>query len=150
MSQSNHPNVQAKEPASRKSLLPTWIKVFVWIFMLLSFIVPVALVMGLLGMDVDLALYGVQSKQPISLKGLLLLIFFGLKGVVAFGLWREQDWAIDAAIIDAIIGIVVCLLMMLIVPLFSKSSGFTFRLELLLLIPYLWVMTNIKGAWNRS
>ncbi len=134
----------------RRKLLPVWIKVFLWIFMLFGVIAPVGLVLGVFGVEYNLSLYGLETNTPLSPIGLVIISFFALKGIVSVGLWTEKDWAINIAIIDAIIGIATCIIVMLVLPIVSKSSGFhfTFKLELLVLIPYLIKMKNIRGEWE--
>lgn len=75
----------------------------------------------------------------------LLLIF---KGIVAYGLWFEQKWAPQAAIIDAIIGIAVCIIMMVVIPFTVPNINFTIRLELIPLYFYLVKMQKIKSTWE--
>ena len=65
----------------------------------------------------------------------MLLGIFIAKGIIAYGLWTEADWAVNFAIIDAIIGIILCLFVT-IAPLFlseSRSIQLTIRLELVVL-----------------
>ena len=74
---------------------------------------------------------------------------FMLKGFAAFSLWMEKDLAINLAIADAILGIVVCGAVMFIIPFLAEnlSYKFSFRLELALLIPYLLKLQKIKPSW---
>lgn len=134
----------------RRNLLPIWIKIFLWIFMIFGAIVPVGLVLGVLGIDINLALYGLETTKALSITGLILVLLFAIKGAVSFGLWTEKDWAVNLAIIDATVGIVVCTIVMFVLPFFYEQSGFTFslRLELIALIPYFVKMRNIKGQWE--
>ena len=134
----------------RRKLLPVWIKIFLWIFMVLGAIAPIGLILGILGIDFNLALYGLETTNALSITGLLIILFFAIKGSVSFGLWTEKDWAVKLAIIDAVIGIVACTIVMLVLPFLSHSNGFNFnvRLELIALIPYLIKMRKIKGDWN--
>ena len=69
--------------------------------------------------------------------------------MVSFGLWTEKDWAVDLAIIDAILGIIACFFVIIILPSVSESEEFVinFRLELVALIPYLIKMIKIKPEW---
>lgn len=136
--------------ASRRlDLLPLWIKVFIWIFLIFGTIVPVILVLGIIGINFNLSLYGLETTQPLSLIGLLITILFALKGIVAFGLWMEKEWAIKMAIIDGVVGIIVCIFMMAILPFIFADNGvdITFRLEILFLIPYLLKMREINSKW---
>ena len=78
----------------RRDLLPLWIKIFIWIFLIFGTILPVILILGIIGINFNLSLYGLETTQPLSLIGLLITILFALKGIVAFGLWMEKEWAI--------------------------------------------------------
>lgn len=136
----------------RRELLPTWIKVFTWIFMISGALAPFGLVFGLLGYRFQLGLYGFQTHEPLSLIGLVLTAVILFKGITAFALWTEKDWAISAGYADAIIGIAICIFAMLVYPFFGESSSFhfSFRLELLLLVPYLIKLGKIREEWKRA
>ena len=131
----------------RRDLLPVWIKVFIWIFMIFTLLVPVGLVFGLLGQNFNLALYGLETWQPVSVIGIFIMLLFALKGIVAFGLWTEKEWAANLALVDGILGVVVCLFVMVALPLISNGFRVSFRLELLFLIPYLVKIWRIKPTW---
>ena len=121
----------------RRDLLPLWIKVFVWIFMIVGVIAPLSLLAGLSGASVQLALYGLETNEPLSTAGLIISLLFLFKGIISYGLWTEKDWAVNLGIIDAIVGIVICFYVM-VAPAFGDSpsdSSFSFRLELVMLIP---------------
>jgi len=45
----------------RRNLLPLWMKVFVWIFMVMGAIAPICLLASLSGGSVQLALYGLET-----------------------------------------------------------------------------------------
>lgn len=102
-------------------------------------------------MDFPLSLYGLDTSQVYSLTGLGVVALFLIKGLTAYGLWWEKDWAVTLAIGDALIGIVICVLMMLNNPLVEVEDGFFnftgLRLELLALLPYLIKMLRIRKAW---
>ena len=133
----------------RRSLLPVWIKIFTWIFLIFGVAAPFALMFGLLGIHFQLSLYGLETNDPISLIGLFLIGIFLYKGITAFGLWMEKSWAIIAGQIDAVLGIVVCIFVMFINP-FLNSFKINIRLELLLLIPFLIKLGKIKKDWLNS
>ncbi|MDR6487012.1 magnesium-transporting ATPase (P-type) [Chryseobacterium vietnamense] len=132
----------------RRSLLPTWIKVFLWIFLIGGALAAIFLIAGSMMTHVSLSLYGMDANHPYSMTGLLICVLFLFKGIVAYGLWFEQDWAPQAAIADAIIGIAVCLVMMAIIPFVYPTISFTLRLELIPLYFYLKKMQNIKKSWE--
>lgn len=133
----------------RRSLLPWWIKTFTWIFMIFGTVAPIGLLLGLLGFQFQISFYGIETNNPLSMIGIILIGTFLLKGITAFGLWTEKDWAIVLGQIDAIFGICFCIFVMFISPMIS-NLGFklTFRLELLLLIPFLIKLGKIKNDWR--
>ncbi len=143
--------VQQMVSVKRKNLLPWWIKVFMWIFLAFGIFSPFGIIFGFFGYNFQLALYGLDTNEPVSIIGICIILFFLFKGVTSYGYLRETDWAITVGIIDAIVGIAVCILVMLI-PLINSGSNmkFSFRLELLLLIPYLNKLLKIKSAWENA
>ncbi|NIF04936.1 hypothetical protein F3J23_05730 [Chryseobacterium sp. Tr-659] len=134
----------------RRDLLPVWIKIFLWIFLIGGAIVPILLITGPFLTRTDLSIYGMSAHHPYSMTGLLICLLFIYKGIVAYGLWFEQKWAPQAAIIDAIIGIVICFIMMAIIPFTVPNINFTLRLELIPLYFYLTKMQQIKKIWENS
>lgn len=137
----------------RRSLLPWWVKFFLWVFMVFGVIAPLTLIItAITGTTFRISLYGLETFQPISIIGILLAVIYALKAVVAFGLWTEKDWAPRAAMVDAIIGIVVCTITMLVLPFVDQSGGFEmkFRVELIVLIFYFNKMRNIESQWMES
>lgn len=136
---------------TRKDLLPWWIKVFIWIFLIFGAIAPLGLILGILGYKFQMSLYGFETNEAISLIGISMILIFLFKGFTAYSLLKEKNWAINLGIMDAIIGIALCSFAML-YPLFNPDAGvsFTFRLELVLLIPYLLKLLKIKRDWEKS
>ncbi|WP_426482608.1 hypothetical protein [Chryseobacterium sp. R2ACT005] len=132
----------------RRNLLPVWIKIFLWIFLIGGAVSAILLIAGSLLTHVSLSIYGINANHPYSMTGLLISFLFLFKGIVAYGLWFEQKWAVQAAIVDAIIGIAVCLIMMAIIPFTVPTISFTLRLELIPLYFYLMKMQNIKKTWE--
>ncbi len=140
---------QQKQIIRRRNLLPWWIKLFTWIFLLFGAIAPFGLIFGLLDFNFQLGLYGIETFEPISYTGLLLIGVFLFKGIIAFGLWTERDWAILLGQIDAIIGIVICFFVMFVLHFIDDRYGFIMplRLELILLIPFLIRLRKVKDEW---
>ena len=133
----------------RRKLLPIWIKIFLWIFMAFGVLTPIGLIYGILGINFDLSLYGLETTKALSITGMFIMSLFVFKALISFGLWTEKDWVINLAIIDAILGIIVCTFVMLVLPFFLENNGlhFSIRLELIALIPYLIKMRQIKANW---
>lgn len=132
----------------RRLLLPVWIKIFLWIFLVFGIMVPVVIILGIFGTHQELSLYSFETDQPFSLMGVCLTALFLIKGLTSFGLWTEKDWAVNLAIVDAVIGIVLCVFVMLVLPFISDNHGFNIRLELIVLIPYLIKMKSIRSEWS--
>jgi hypothetical protein len=132
----------------RKDLLPWWIKVFMWIFLVFGVLAPIGLFLALLGYHFHLSLYGLETKDSFSYTGICIITLFLLKGITSYGLLRETDWAIQLGIIDAIVGISICSMVMFYSLFNSGASVFNFRLELVFLIPYLVKLIKIKPGWE--
>lgn len=134
----------------RRSLMPWWVKLFTWIFLVLSAVAVMSFVAGFFGFDTSLSLYGLETSQSLTLGGLILMAVFLLKGVTAVALWMEQDWAIHAGLADAVLGILFCSFMMLVYPFLEGNAwNFNFRLELIALVPYLRWLMKVKPLWER-
>ena len=145
-------NFQNKTFYQRRDLLPKWIKAFCWLFMITGSFVPVALILGVFGLKFQLAFSGMETNEPLSMTGMILLLYFALKGIAAFGLWTGKIWAIKLGQVDAVIGIIICIFFMFIYPFIDDKPGFSvdLRLELVLLIPYLLKLNKIKFDWENN
>ncbi|MBK1896912.1 hypothetical protein JHL15_14180 [Chryseobacterium sp. YIM B02567] len=131
----------------RRDLLPVWIKIFIWLFLIGGTTAAILLISGSFLTNVSLSIYGIQANHPYTIPGLIICALLILKGIVAYGLWFEQEWAPKAAIIDAIVGIASCTIMMVIIPFVSSTISFTLRLELIPLYYYLIKMRQIEKSW---
>ena len=134
----------------RRDLLPWWIKVFCWIFMVFGVLGIVSFVLELLSMRNSLSFYGFETNTAFSITGLLILAVALFKGVTAYALWFEKDYAISFGKIDAIIGIALCGFSMFVVPFLQPGFSISIRLELALLIPYLIRLNKIKAEWEAA
>lgn len=137
---------------NKRNLLPLWMKVFIWIFMVMGAMAPVCFLAGVWGAKFQVSLYGLESGDPFSPAGAFVLLLFFFKGIVAYGLWTEKRWAVNLGIMDAIVGIAVCTYLMVVLPFLQQEAGFVmnFRLELLALVPYLIKLRKIKPLWQLS
>jgi len=131
----------------RRDLLPLWIKIFTWLFLIAAAITLLIPVSALFVDEVELTIYGLSSTQVYIPVGITIISLFLLKGVTAYGLWFEKAWAPKLAVIDAVIGIAVCVYMMIFHPVLSGLMEFSVRLELVALIPYLLKMQRIQPQW---
>jgi len=133
---------------SRRELLPLWIKIFCWIFMIMGVASIGCLIVGALGNTANLSLYGFETNEPLSLIGLFLVAIILFKAFTAFSLWFEKDYAIKLGKVDTILGIAICVASMLVIPYLQENSGFTIRLEIALLIPFYIKLNKIKEQWG--
>lgn len=134
----------------RRDLLPKWIKFFIWVFFVFGAFIPLILLLPLFGISIgEISIYGLASTTPYSVTGLIVVALFALKAGVSYGLWTEQKWGVDLARLDGTIGIIVCVITTLVLPFIDAENGInvSFRLEILLLIPYIWKMRGINLEW---
>src|SRR5215813_8674545 len=120
----------------RRKMIPVWIKIFIWIFIVFACFTPPMIGMSLMGYRSWSGLYGLETNNTFSIIGLIICLLFLFKGIAAFALWSEKTYAIKLGIIDAVIGIMICCTVMC-VSLLNREFPFNFRLELIALIPYL-------------
>jgi Trk-type K+ transport system membrane component len=144
-------NLETPKTNRRRSLVPVWMKIFIWIFMIMGGIAIPISILGIAGYNFDIALYGYTVHSETSWMGVLLALLFLYKGIVSFALWFEWQSAVNLGIIDAVAGILLCLISM---AHFSVLSEYTdssaFRLELVMLVPYLIKLIRMKKNWIQS
>lgn len=142
-------DLQNKPLKRRRKLLPLWIKVFIWIFFFAAFITILILAFGFFLTPFDLSLFGLKTEEIYTPTGIFICILYLYKGAVSYGLWFEKDWGPKAGIIDAFVGFLVCISVMVIIPFFT-TPHFNLRLEILILIPYLRSMQKLEYSWKRT
>lgn len=128
----------------RKKSLPLWIKIFSWIFLIVGSLTPIVIIIGVVGGTASLSIYGLETNEPLSIIGGIVSVLFAFKAIVAFGLIWAKDWGANAAFIDGLAGCVICLAVMI---LDFINNSFSFRLELIALIPYILKMSNLRKSW---
>jgi len=135
----------------RRTLLTWWLKIFSYLFLFMA-AAAIAMypLMFMLGNDYMVTLYGLESSDRSSFITLAVVVLFLLKGVAAFGLLFEKDWAIEVGLVDAAVGILVCLFVGLYTMFGTGSYIASFRLELILLIIYLIKLLKIQAIWKKS
>ncbi len=135
----------------RRDLLPIWIKPFIFLFLALGILALYGIGRNSLGFESESTIYGLESYTVFSLMGIFLKSIMLFKAVVSYGLWMEKDWAIKLGIIDAIFGIIVCILVMVVFPFVDFIDGINelnIRFEIFLLVPYLIWLLKIKKEWE--
>ncbi|RPE08620.1 hypothetical protein EGT74_16405 [Chitinophaga lutea] len=154
----NHPEAQPdmlddEIPVhARFTLLPWWIKVFMWIFLVCGGLVPVVFVLSLSGVDVSLALMGLNVEEPFTWEYFLVLGLFLLKGLVSAALLLEKRQAVLLGMIDCFITIPVCIYTGYRSYLSANNSGVSvnFNIEIVLAILFLWKLYKIRYDWENG
>jgi len=137
-----------KQVIIRRKLLPWWMKIFCWIFMIMGVCAVIALPASLFISHFHLSFYGFETNVPISITGLLILAVLIFKGFTAYLLWFERENAISIGKLDAILGVVLCLISMFVMPFISDNNKYEIRLELLLLVLYFRKLSKIEYEWD--
>lgn len=135
----------------RRDLIPIWMKPFIFLFLLFGALGIYGIVKNTMGIASSSSLYGLESFTVFSLLGVFLKGIFFFKALTSFGLWMEKDWAVKFGIIDAVFGIVVCIMVMVVLPFVDFKDGINelnIRFELFLLVPYLYQLLKMKHQWE--
>ena len=130
----------------RKALVPTWIKVFGWIFVVMGGLMPIMVIFSIAtDTPISLALFGLRYNGP-GLNGWALFLagLYMFLAITAFGLLFEKDWGLDACIANGIIGACVCIYAMIL------TGPSNIRLELLIQLFYLRRLFIIRPQWRTS
>lgn len=134
--------------ASRRALVPLWIKIFGWLFMAMGLAVPVLdVVVTILGQPASYALFGLQHHgSPFHPVALVISAITLSLAVSAYGLLFGRAWGLNACLVTGYGGAAICIATM-VYSLFSENS-LTIRLELLVHLPYLMRLHKIKPLWS--
>lgn len=132
--------------------VPKWLKYFSVLFTILGLLIPLVVILNFLHYRPQLAIYGLESNSIFTLTGIIVLIIFALKSIVGYGILKGLKWAFNLAIIDAVIGVIICILNFGIIDLVTsnQSVNFEIRLELLIIIPYLIYLLKNKSHWTNK
>lgn len=130
----------------RRALIPLWIQVFCWLFMIMGLFAFLSFIMGLFGNSAGVEFYGLNDSSTLSLTGLTLTSVLLFKGFTAYSLWFEKDNAITLVKIDAATGIIICIAVMIITGI-TQGGNFSLRFEILFLLAYFIKISNIEYSW---
>lgn len=132
----------------RWHLLPLWMQAFTYLFLFFGLFTVPLFVGHLYGMPVPLTLYGIESADVLFHPGTLFVLgLYLLKGVAAFGLYHEEPWGVDLALVDGLLGILTCVLLMAGVGLLPVIDNYWFRTELFLLVPFVVQLWVTRRQW---
>jgi len=137
------------QPFFRRNLLPLWMKIFCWIFIVLGVFSILSFICGLFGNSAGIEFYGLSTDAPLSFTSLIVTIILTFKGFTAYSLWYEKDNAINLVKFDSAGGIIICIATMIITPVIHKGP-LTFRFEILFLLAYYTKTRKIEYAWHNK
>ena len=123
--------------AFRHALIPTWIKLFSWLFILIS---SAASIIFLLAVATD----SVTDHYEGPLIALLLLIcaaYIVAPGVCGYGLLYAKNWGLNACLIWGYITLVIFLF-----DIFS-GPNIALRLDIIVLLFFLRRLHKIRPLW---
>lgn len=140
------PAVKFHQYQRRRALLPWWIKIFCWLFMLAACIVPFGIIARIMHYPTDFEMFGIGSHDPFSAQGAIAMLIILFNGITALLLWAEWEKAIMVAKINAIINIGICVIVM--GYFLIEKHNINFRLELILLALFLYKLNNIQYKWE--
>ncbi len=125
--------------------------VFVYFFLLWSILLPVAVVFSLVGMNAPMSMYGLDSSSAFTDAGPVLLGIFLLKFMVAWKVFTNHRFALRWAIVDAIIGIIICSWMLIRdFVIGADHVDIQVRFELIPLVLYLLFAMRNRKKWEAS
>jgi hypothetical protein len=95
----------------RKKLVPLWIKIFGWIFIIMGIAVlllPIALIF--INQPITFEIFGLQHKEsPLDPMALLVSAIIISLAVSAYGLLFEKTWGLTLCLITGYGGLIICL-----------------------------------------
>ena len=145
ISNNQQPKTISYDRRARCNLLPSWIQFFTFIFLLFSIFGIITGFNSLFqGNLIDDDIYGLSGTNIKNI-GELILIINMIKLLVVYGYFFQKDWAIKIGITDAIIGLFLCIIV-LIISVFQNNLNFPFQGVILLI--YLENIRPIRQKWE--
>lgn len=131
-------------------LLSNWYKTIILLYAFLSPIAFITICLSFFTKNIPLSLYGISSSSQFSSTGLFILSLILVKAVVGCSFIIGHNKAPIIGLIDSAVGIICCLFIGFIFPFFNQkeSIDIVFRVELLILIPFLLKSFKIRKSWN--
>lgn len=131
------------QEAFRETLIPTWIKVFGWFFMLRTAIVPLALLIAIVtDYSTTYHLFGASYEGPMTAPiPLLFAAYLMIPGMLAYGLLVGKKWGLIACLVWGYISFGVFLF-----DVFWGPSS-ALRLDIIILFFYLRRLHKIRPHW---
>lgn len=138
-----NPETGTQSQESRKALVPLWIKVFGWIFIVMGALAPFLFLSSLIfGFSASYMMFGLEYEgQAFALMPLLISIVILINGICAYGLLFGKGWGLVACLIYGYIGLFITIATMFI------GHDLVIRLEPIIQIPYLIKLHKLRAHW---
>jgi hypothetical protein len=143
----NEQEASIDKPEIRKSLIPLWIKIFGWLFIVMGALVPFFYIGSLIfGFSSSYTMFGLEYKgNAWALMPLVIAAVIFVNGLCAYGLLFGKDWGLNACIVFGYIGLASTVGTMVFEMIFSGSM--MIRLDPIIQIPYLVKLHRLKAHW---
>jgi hypothetical protein len=132
---------------NRKKLIPLWIKIFGWIFIVMGIAVPfLFMVAPFVSQPATYEIFGLSHQgSPFDPMALLIAAIIFSLAISAYGLLFGKPWGLNACLITGYGGVLICLGTM--AYSLIAIGTLTIRLELIAQIPYLLKLHTVKPLW---
>ena len=138
--------VVSSEPTvtSRKQLVPIWIKIFGWFFMVAAVLIAPYMIWSFIaGADVAIELFGVSYAGPAAHPyAFIAFALFAFLGITAYGLLFGKDWGVTGCLVNGYLGVAICILTIVL------SGGTNIRAEPIVHFFYLRRLHKIRKPWS--
>ena len=143
MEKNNFSEFELNSTIRRRSLLPWWIKFFCWLFMFTFVLAIIRVILFFFDINSEFEFYGLNANESV-VNLIIVFIVFVVHGITSYSLWFEKRYAIVLAQVNAIFGILISIMSMVIGYLNEHT---TLRLELILLVAFFIKLNKIKQNW---
>jgi hypothetical protein len=143
----NEQDTNNDKSQARKALIPLWIKIFGWLFIVMGALVPFLYISSLIfGFSASYTMFGLEYEgNAKALMPLVISAVILINGLCAYGLIFGKDRGLSACIVFGYIGLALTLGSMLFEVIFNDSM--MIRLEPIIQIPYLVKLHRLKPHW---
>lgn len=133
----------ATDKSRRQNLVPMWIKIFGWLFLVMGAAIPIIYIAAIVwSFPFTVEMFGLHhTGSPLDLMGILISTLIAINGLCAFGLLFGKRWGVSVCLFYGYLTLLITFVSMFL------GDGMTIRLEPLIQIPYLIKLHKIKALW---
>lgn len=138
-----NPTLSDEIISRRKSLIPTWIKVIGWLFIIMGAVLPLFhfYVIFTGGIGTYMMFGWSYQGPPLAMMAMFISALILINACCAYGLLFAKDWGLTACILFGYVGLLLAIMSMFF------ADGIKIALEPLVQIPYLIRLHKIKAYW---